>query len=317
MLNADLEKSNVKNVIVTGSNGFVGAEVLKQLSQKDCKIYALVKSEKSKISHIASLPGVQIIFCDMETIHKLPELIAEKEISFCIHLAWAGSNGDSRSDYQLQLRNVEYTSNLIEELHRLNCKRFVGAGTLAELDVHNYTPSDGATPNTTSIYGVAKMTAHYTTKALCAKYGIEHIWGYISNTYGAGNITENFVNFASRLMLSGKNANFTKAIQTYDFMYISDTAKAIIAVSERGRPYTAYYLGSTKPRNLKEFITIIRDTIDPSIELYFGAVPFNGNCLPPEVYDCTKLIHDTGYQSEIEFEDGIKKAVAWLKEQEL
>lgn len=307
----------MNNVLVTGANGFIGSEVLIQLSQQKCKIFAIIKNEDEKIDHIRTLPGVQIVFCDMETIDKLPELIAERDFACCLHLAWTGSTGGDRSDYFIQFSNVVYSSKLIEALDKLNCKRFFGAGTLAEMDVLNYTPTDGATPNPVSIYGVSKIAAHYTTKALCTKYKISHIWGYLSNTYGIGNFTDNFINYASRLMLSGKRADFTEATQTYDFVYVSDIVKGIILAAEKGQSNNAYYIGSTYPRMLKKFIAIIRDTIDPSIELNFGAIPFNGNCLPPEIYDCTKLIKDTGYKPEINFEDGIRKTVEWLKEQGL
>ena len=34
--------------------------------------------------------------------------------------------------------------------------------------------------------------------------------------------------------------------------------------------------------------------IDPSIELNLGAVPFNGVKQPASIYDCTKLVEETG-----------------------
>ena len=106
------------------------------------------------------------------------------------------------------------------------------------------------------------------TKAECTKLGIEHIWGYLSNTYGVGNTTNNFVNMAARIMLEGKKATFTSGEQMYDFMYITDTVKAIFAITEKGKSNTAYYLGSGKQRKLKEYIRMIRDTINPDIPLF-------------------------------------------------
>ena len=39
------------------------------------------------------------------------------------------------------------TLDAVKVSKQLGCKRFVGAGTLAEFDVNAYTPLDGSTPN--------------------------------------------------------------------------------------------------------------------------------------------------------------------------
>ncbi|MBQ0097576.1 MAG: NAD(P)-dependent oxidoreductase [Oscillospiraceae bacterium] len=306
----------MKKVIVTGANGFIGTSLLELMSKEDVLIFAIIKDESEDISKIKDYDNVKIIYCDFNYIEKLPNLITDRDIDYCIHLAWAGSFGDARADYDCQLNNVKATLDLIEVLKEMKVKRFVGAGTLAEKDVLNYHMTDGATPNAVSIYGIAKLTNQLMTKALCSKYGIEHIWCYLSNTYGVGNTTNNFVNMASRKMIRGERASFTSGEQTYDFVYITDTVKAINCVAKFGKKNCSYYLGSTKERPLKEYIKIIKDTVDPHIELYLGEVPFNGKALSCENYSAEKLVEHTGFVPSVDFEDGIKKTVEWLKEQE-
>lgn len=303
----------MKKAIITGANGFIGASLLKVMSSHNVEIIAVIKDYEENIDNIKDIPNVRIIYCDMKDICKLPELIEDRDIDVCIHLAWAGSSGNERADYALQLQNAQYSMNVVDTISKMNVKRFVGAGTLAEKDVLNYHMTDGATPNAVSIYGIAKLTTHFMTKAECTKLNIEHIWCYLSNTYGVNNTTNNFVNMASKLMLNGERAAFTSGEQTYDFVYITDTVKAIYSVAERGRKNCSYYLGSTKPRKLKEFIKIIRDTINPDIELHLGEIPFNGVALPAEAYDAGKLERDTGYVPDVPFELGIERTIDWLK----
>lgn len=305
----------MRKVIVTGANGFIGSNLLKILVDNGVKVYAIIKDEKESIENIRNLKNIEIKYCELSKICELPSIIEDRDIDACIHLAWAGSFGDARADYELQLQNVKYTLDVVNVLKEMNIKRFVGAGTLAEKDVLNYHPTDGATPNAVSIYGIGKISAHFMSKAECSKLGIEHIWCYLSNTYGIGNTTNNFVNMASKKMLKGERAAFTAGEQTYDFVYITDTVRAIYSVADKGKKNTAYYLGSTKQRKLKEYIKIIRDTINPNIELYLGEIPFNGNPLSEDAYDTTKLVNDTGYTPDIPFEEGIKLTIDWLKEQ--
>lgn len=303
----------MKKVIVTGANGFIGSSLLQVLSENGVTVYAVIKDQNEKIDHIQTLSGVQIVYCDLENIQDLPQLITDRDIDACIHLAWMGSFGDARADYHCQLNNIRYALETVDVIAQMNVRRFVGAGTLAEKDVLNYHMDDGATPNAVSMYGIAKLSMQLMTKAQCTKQGVEHVWCHLSNTYGIGNTTNNFVNMASRKMLSGERAAFTAGTQIYDFVYITDTVKAIYSVAARGKTNTAYYLGSGKSRALKEYITIIRDTIDPSIPLYLGEIPFNGKTLSAEEYSTEKLKKDTGFEAEEDFETGIKKTIEWLK----
>ncbi len=300
--------------LVTGANGFIGSALVEELSLAGEDVIAIVRSKKSDINRISKLPKVKIVYCDMDDVEALYDKISDRDIDTCIHLAWQGSTGVERANYEMQLKNTINSIKLIEVLNKINVKRMVGAGTLAELDVLNYHGLDGSTPNQVSHYGTAKITTHYMTKAECVKAGIEHVWCYLSNTYGEGNRTNNFVNFASLLMLDGKRAAFTTGEQMYDFVYVKDTARAIYAAAKHGKNCTSYYLGSTKQRKLKEYIKIIRDTINPAIELHLGEIPFNGTSLSDDLFDSTKLVTDTGYQPKYLFEETIGQTIEWLKE---
>lgn len=300
--------------LVTGASGFIGTALIEELCNNGEEIIAVVRNENSNINTFSNLANIKIVYCDMEYIETLETKVKDRDIDACIHLAWNGSTGEARADYERQLKNVIYSINLVNVLSKMNIKRMVGAGSLAELDVLNYHGVDKSRPNAVSHYGTAKLTTHYMTKAECVKLKIEHIWCYLSNTYGEGNRTNNFVNFASLLMLEGKRAAFTNGEQMYDFVYVKDTARALYAALKYGKDCTAYYLGSTRQRKLKEYIKIIRDTINPEIELHLGEITFNGIALSEAAFDSSKLVQDTGYCPQYLFEETIGPTVTWIKE---
>lgn len=304
----------MKKAIVTGANSFVGSALLKRLVKEGNEVTAVVHSERSNIDRIKGLPGVKIVYCDMDELKSLPEKAGGPADTF-FHLAWVGSYGPLRSDYAAQLTNARWAVDAVKAAHEIGCGRFVGIGALAELDANAYTPLDGSTPNMVSCYAAGKIAAHYMSKAMCSSLGMEHLWARLSNTYGPGNYTSNFVNFASKTMLSGQPANFTAGEQIYDFVYIDDTAQGIWRIGAYGKANHCYYIGSTRPAKLKQFVRLIRDEIDPQIELHLGAVPFNGVEQPESVYDCSKLIRDTGYSPEMTFQEGIRPTVKWLRGQ--
>ena len=306
----------MKNVIVTGANSFIGCALLEELSKYHIPVWAVVRNHDSNINNIKTIPGVKIVYCQMENIGNIVNLINDHTVDTCFHLAWEGSSGNKRADYSLQLRNVQYALDTIHAMKELGVKRFIGIGTLAEKDVMNFITEDGAQPSDVSTYGIAKIATHYMTKTQCTKAGIAYIWCCLSNTYGIGNTTNNFVNMACKKMLNGERAAFTAGEQPYDFIYITDVARALVAIGERGKANTDYFIGSSQPKRLKDYIVTIRDSIDPEIPLFLGDVPFLGIPLDWNALSSQKLIDDTGIQMQVPFEIGIKETINWLKKQE-
>lgn len=303
----------MKSAIVTGANGFIGSAVIKELLRNNVNVCAIVhKNHKDKLPEDSNL---NIISCELDNISDLAGQIEKNKFEVFYHFAWTGSTGNARADYNLQLKNAEWTVDAVNLAGELGCKRFVGAGTLAEHDVQAYSPVDGSVPNTVSHYGTAKIAAHYMSKAECSRLGIEHLWAYLPNTFGIGNYTSNFINFAAKIMITGKRADFTPGEQLYDFLYISDTAYGLYCIGLDGKKNCSYYIGSLKYRKLKEYIKLVRDAIDPAIQLNLGAIPFNGITQPEELFDCSKLVNDTGYRPKITFEEGLKKTIPWIREQ--
>ncbi len=303
----------MRKVIITGANGFIGSALIKELLSKGYEVCAVIHHDRK--SNLPKNNSLEVVSMDGDEITKLKTKIPTGKYDTFYHFAWKGSTGNDRADYGLQLKNTKWTLDAVDLAAELGCKRFIGAGTIAEHDVNAYSPLDGATPNSVSNYGVAKIAAHYMSKAECNKLGIEHVWTYLSNNFGEGNYTLNFINFAAKTLLTGKPADFTAGEQMYDFLYISDTAQGLRCIGENGKKNMAYYIGSTKPKKLKEFIRIIRDTINPGIALNLGAIPFHGITQPEEIFDCAKLVKHTGYTPQFSFEEGIKKTIPWIKDQ--
>lgn len=296
----------MKKILLTGTSGFIGRHLIKELQHNGKEIIIVTHNREYASS------CMKTIYCPMNNYRNLYNLVEDGDIDTCIHLAWMGSSGTGRGEYSMQLANVEYSMDLIESLAKMGVHTFVGAGTQAERDVLAYHSTDGATPNIVSLYGIAKMTAHYMTKTICSVHKIKHNWCYFANIYGEGNTTSNFINFACDLMLHGKRASFTSAEQWYDFIYIDDAIKALCAVAEYGKKNTAYFIGSGEARRLKDYIICLRDNIDTRIPLYFGEIPFNGISMEREMFDITKLTLDTGFCPQVSFEDGIKRTLRWI-----
>jgi len=126
------------------------------------------------------------------------------------------------------------------------------------------------------------------------------------------------VNSTIRKLIRKQETQFTKSDQLYDFVYVTDVARAFYLIGEKGIDCHHYIIGSGKVMPLKDYITIIGHIVDNQADLGFGSISSEGVHLDEKVYDITSLKLDTGFGIQVSFEEGIRKTFEWiLKNEEL
>lgn len=232
-----------------------------------------------------------------------------------LHFAWEGSAGSARTDAALQLRNALTAAECVKAAKRLGCSRFVGAGSIMEYETEAAIHAQGTKPGMGYVYGMAKQVAHGLCKTAAAQAGIDFLWPMITNAYGPGETSPRFINTTLGKILRGEPLQFTAATQNYDFVYVTDVAKAFYQVSKEGKPFCEYMIGSGNARALKKWILELADACAPDVPLHFGDIPFTGVDLPLGVFDTSALGNDCGFCPAVSFAEGTKQTLQWLKRQ--
>ena len=306
----------MKKAVVTGANGFVGTALCRELSRRGVKVIAVVRGGESDVSGIRDLSGLRIIYCDMSRYGELGQLLSERDVDVFYHLAWEGAAGSMRGDESVQLRNVQYSCDALRGCYELQCKRFVFASSIMEYEVNALMEKE-TTPPVTSLYSSAKVAANQMLRTLAASLGIEYIRGVISNIYGPGEKNPRLINASIRKMLRREHCSFSPGEQMYDFIYIDDAAGAFYAIGERGRANRTYYIGSQQPRPLRDFLLEMAHQVDPSLEIGLGELPFHGVSLTYREFDIHGVMNDTGFVPKVDFAEGIRRTVEWIKREEM
>lgn len=303
----------MKKALVTGANGFVGSALVRELTSNNIDVIAVVRKNKGNLPD-----NVRVITCELKDIKKLSELVYDRDIDVVYHLAWEGVSGALRSSISVQLDNIKGTIDCLYAAHEMKIKRFICAGSIMENEALYVTDSQGNIPGDiyiagSGIYGSCKYAAHALAISIAADLGIDLVWTRITNTYGAGEISQRFLGTTLRKIINDEPLRFTAATQNYDFVYVDDVARAFRLIAENGRSFCCYNIGGSDAKPLKEYILEIKRTLAPNKEFIFGDIPFTGANLPLSEYDCTFTENDTGFKAEIPFSEGIRRTMEWLK----
>ena len=305
----------MKKAIVTGANGFIGTALCKELTVQNVEVIAVVRNEEENVSEIEDLPGLRIVYCDLKEFRNLYQRIEERDIDVFYHLAWVGSAGSLRGDCDVQIQNIQYTCDTVRACADMMCKKIVFASSIMEYEIAAVMETE-AVPGINTLYSSAKVAADYMARTIAGAIGVEYIRAVISNIYGPGEKSPRLINTSLRKLLAKEHCAFSEGKQMYDFIYITDAAKAFVAIGEKGRRNKTYYIGSQEPKPLKEFLYEMRDQVNPEVELGLGEIPFYGPSLSYQEFDIEAVKKDTGFVPEVSFVVGIRNTIEWLKETE-
>ena len=150
-------------------------------------------------------------------------------------------------------------------------------------------------------------------RLLCEQYGMRHNWGRIVSTYGPRDNDYTMVMSSIIHMLNNERMQFTKGEQIWDYLYGGDCSRAFYLIGKHGKHGKAYTIGSGKTRYLKEYITAIRDAVNPMLEIGLGELEYYPNQVMKLCADISELTEDTGFIPEVSFEDGIRKTIEWYR----
>lgn len=301
----------MENVIITGADGFVGSYTVNYFLEQGCRVLALDMGEKP--NRLGEHPRLTYAQCDISDAAALEAAAQSGNYDTFIHFAWAGSAGPARVDYNLQMKNALTTVECLKTAKKLGCKRFVCAGSIMEKEVEAAVHDQGSRPGMGYIYGMGKHIAHCLCKSVAADIGIELVWPMITNAYGAGELSPRFVNTTIRKIIQGEPLQFTSGTQSYDFVYVTDVARAFYLIAKNGKPFCEYMIGSSTARPLKEFIIEMVRSLAPDRQPIFGDIPFTGTNMPLSTFDCTDTERDCGFRAEVSFAEGTRMTMDWLK----
>lgn len=300
----------MKKIIVAGASGFIGKNLVNSLLERGFRITALdIRFDDELLS------TTTCISMKDKTIEQVADELKDEYCCF-FDLAWVGTSGPKRADYNVQLDNVRLTCDYIKLASMIHCPRIIYASSINEMETYEYLQSDNIEPSGGYIYGTGKLAAHLMGETYAYMNNVEFIPVIITNIYGVGEKSARLIYTSILKLLKGEHCSFTEGYQTYDFIYITDAINSIIAVAEKGKAFCRYYIGSGEPKPLREFLLKMRDVVAPDMELGLGEIPFKGINVSYNQFDMRNTERDTGYKNKVSFEDGIRMTAEYIRKEE-
>ena len=289
--------------LITGANGFLGAELVKQLLKKpENEVAILVRKEASLFRLENTL--------DQVTRYSYEDSITE-EFDVIFHLAWEGVGNAFRNISYLD-NNLKLCRYVCDVAKKTSAKKIIALGSQAEYGPKTSAICEDALLSPTSIYGKEKIIICKELENFSRKEKISFIWVRVFSTYGPYDNPSWLIPYVIESFLERKSPQLTLGLQQWDYLFSEDAAKAFIALSKKSNS-GIYNLGSGKVITIRSVIEMLYDILKPGIPLIFGQKPFASDQNFYLQANISKLLKDTAWRPRVEVDEGLKKTVEYYK----
>ena len=298
---SNTEGEILHSIVISGASSLIGSALALTALTRGFKVICFAQKNSARLKYIPN--EAKAFFTNLDEYKHL-EINETCDLFF--HLAWQKTDLAKRDDIYSQMQNIQYTLDAVHLAKRLGCKKFVGIGSQAEYGLVSE-PLTASTPaNPQSGYGIAKLAAGQLSRLLASQLGMQHNWVRILSVYGFDGNENSIINYCIKKLQAGEPPELTPCEQVWDFLHSIDSANALLDIGEKGIDGKTYVLGSGEKRKLKDYISAIKNIVNPNIALQFGKKEYYPHQPMYLCADISELANDTGWKPKISFEDGIK-----------
>lgn len=325
----------MKNLLVTGGCGFIGANFIRHILNEtdDVTVINLDKltyaGNPENLSDVENDPRYHFRQGDICDAAAVATIFAEQNIDTVAHFA-AESHVDRSISGPAEFihTNIMGTFTLLEAARAAwadnadDC-RFLHVSTD---EVYGSLGETGLFKETTaydprSPYSASKASSDHLVSAYCHTYGLPVVITNCSNNYGPYQFPEKLIPLIFHNALNGSDLPvYGDGKNVRDWLYVEDHCRAILRVLEAGEIGETYNVGGNSEMQNIEVVQTICDILDekvdplPSGEPRQSLIRFVKDRAGHDrryAIDASKIKEQLGWEPSVKFEDGIRATIAW------
>lgn len=308
--------------LVTGGAGFIGSNLCEAILDMGYKVRCLDNLSTGKQENVnlfINHPNYEFIkgdIADLDTCMRACE-----GVDYVMNeAAWGSVPRSIEMPLYYEEVNIRGTLNMMEAARQKGVKKFVYASSSSVYGDHPVLPKqEGQEGNLLSPYALTKRVDEEYGKLYYKLYGLDTYGLRYFNVFGRrqdpnGAYAAVIPKFIKMLLNNERPTINGDGKQSRDFTYIENVIEANLRACQgshdaAGQAYNVAYGGR---EYLIDIYHTLTDTLGKDIEPIFG--PDRAGDIKHSNADINKAKELLGYDPQYSFEDGIKLAINWYKE---
>jgi UDP-N-acetylglucosamine/UDP-N-acetyl-alpha-D-glucosaminouronate 4-epimerase len=314
--------------LVTGAAGFIGSSLCRALLAQGHSVRGLDNLSTGKRENLADVLG-KMELREADLLDPKAVASAVDGADYILHQAALPSVPRSVADPEETNRhNVNGTLNLLiaarseKQRSGRNIRVVYAASSSAYGDTPTLPKREDMFPNPISPYAVSKLTGELYMQSFWRVYGLETVSLRYFNIFGPRQDANSqysavLAKFITRMLRDERPIIFGDGEQSRDFNFIDNciqaNIKAATAPAEKACGQV-FNVACGKRFTLNETVDLLNQIL--STKLQAEHQPERAGDIKHSLADISKAEELLGYRPDVGFEEGLKRTVAWYREQQ-
>jgi nucleoside-diphosphate-sugar epimerase len=311
-MNSVADRFSGRRAFVTGGNGFIGANLVRELLRQGAHVHLLLRPQ-ADTRRLQGMAGeIRIHHGDITDGFALAAAFDTAAPDFAFHLATARGN-DPAAWARLAETSAIGALRLIDALQNNSVTRLVVAGSSLEYGpaIHPHQEMDALAPTTWHGVGKAMASLAYRQAAASMQLSINQL--RLFHVYGPWEAAYRLLPTAIGAALAGQPLPLTRPGIKRDWVYVEDVVEALLAAALADRQGEVYNIGSGTETSNEEVVSIVEQVTGKLIARQPHAFLPSASDTDHRCADIGKARADLGWSPRHDLADGIAATLAWCR----
>lgn len=308
-------------LLVTGGCGLIGSTTIDRLlplAPERLVIFDnLARGTTANVEHALKDPRVTLVRGDIRDVAALDEVMPGMDA--VIHMAAiriTACAAEPREAFEVMCGGA---FNVVDAARRAGVKKVVAASSASIYGLAEEfpTPESHHPYNNRTWYGAGKTLLEGLLRSYHDMFGLPYVALRYFNVYGPrmdmhGKYTEVLIRWMERLESGLPPLIYGDGLQTMDFVYIDDIARANVLALQSDVSDEVFNIASGVETSLDELAAALARAMGRAITPEYGPER-SVNPVPRRLADTTKAERVLGFRAEIGLDEGLRRLVSWWR----
>ncbi len=301
--------------MITGSTGFVGANLTRRLIQDGHEVHCLVRHGYIpwRIDEIRK--DIYIHEVDFDDVSALSSVCSNIHADWIFHLAVFGAYSWQTDVSEIIKTNILGTTNLVDACLKKGFEIFVNTGSSSEYGIKDHAPQEDEWADPNSYYAVSKVSAtqfcRFTANRLKVNIPTLRLYSVYGPYEQPGRLMPTLITKAlAKTLPPLVNPNTAR-----DFIFIDDVLSAYLQLAQNSGKFSdhgaVFNVGTGVQTSLSELVDIVCNKFELKVEPDWGSMQNKEWDSEVWIADSQKIQSQFKWKYQISLTDGLQKFTDW------